>query len=873
MKLSLRAKGFIVGTALAAALGLAAGTTYFSADRETQAQRAADHALRVVEQLQKLRASENDSVAQIRAYWITKDPTFADSVRRDLATFDDTLESVVENTPQNPDARRRISEIAAVERLRVERLFDALARSRSGTLTDEGYLKALRGGEEERHRLESLLDAMEQEEKQLVETNLARLEQAHATTKVGIWQVCSLAAGSSLLIWLMFTFGIRLRIRRLKESLTSIGSTQFVNLQAPDQLKAVCEGLIHTAENLFQKNKVLEKAFQGIAHVSAGGQVTLNQTCAEILSLPERGPGANIFEMVPYEDRPVLDEALARMRAEGRAEAAVRVLRPDGSMLDVLMILSSQGGGGFYVFLRDNSQQKDAEAALVRAKNAAISSNVAKTRFLATIGHEIRTPLNAILGSADLLAETTLSPDQADYVNIFRRNSRHLVGLINDFLDFSKIEAGAVRVDKVPFRIRQALYEVVETFRDAASRKGLTLDCHAEPGVPEWQLGDAHRLQQVLTNLISNAIKFTTAGRVGLHTFVARGSEDHRLRFEVTDTGPGIRPGDLEKIFSPFTQLKDPGMPIRGTGLGLTICRQLVELMNGTIGVESQEGIGSKFYFELPLEAVDAPGQARSGSLVPALSPQGLDAPHREIALPNDRMLRILIAEDTADNRLLIQAYLRDHPVQMRFAENGQEVMTALSSGETFDMILMDLDMPLVDGCAAARWVRAWQNQKKLAPTPIIALSAHAMHDMVRASLDAGCVAHVAKPVDRRTLIDTIARYAQTGITQAPSDARQASIADEVAALVPKYLASQSKHVEEAREQLQSHDFDAIRRFGHNLKGTARGYGFPEIEVLGRELEQAANGNQEQHIAQSLEALRRFLTAATADVEDSSRVA
>ena len=211
--------------------------------------------------------------------------------------------------------------------------------------------------------------------------------------------------------------------------------------------------------------------------------------------------------------------------------------------------------------MRDNSVQKSVEAALVRAKDAAVAANLAKTGFLAKIGHEIRTPLNAILGSADLLAETSLTTDQAEYVEIFRRNSRRLVALINDFLDFSRIEAGAVRVDRVPFRVRQTIYDVLETFRETAGRKGLSLQARIDPDVPEWQLGDGHRLQQVLINLVSNAVKFTPAGQVEIRAGVAAGPDHPRLRFEAADTGPGIGAADRERIFAPFTQLKDPGRP------------------------------------------------------------------------------------------------------------------------------------------------------------------------------------------------------------------------------------------------------------------------------------------------------------------------
>ncbi len=867
MSLSLRAKGLIVSTLSAAAMLLAACVTYSIAISATEAEAWVSHALQAGEEIQKMKASLTDASAQIRAYWITRDEAFRAGVRQDLAVFDSALQKLVQLTPDNVAQRQRLAQIAALERSRVERIFDGLGLFRSGVLSGPELSRSLLAAEDERLQLENLISAMEQEEKHLLDAHLARLGRLRVLARAGVWQILGIAAGSILLMWILFAYGISRRIRVLKESLATIGSGQFVDPKASDQLQAVCESLVRTAGSLHQKNLVLENALHGIAQAGTSGRyLSFNRAYAEIIGLSKHEPVTNVFASVHGDDWEKLEEALQRMRSEGRAETQARIVRPDGSVVEVVLTVlpcSGEHQEGYYVFLRDNSVQKSAEGALVRAKDAAVASNLAKTSFLAKIGHEIRTPLNAILGSADLLAETNLAADQAEYVRIFQRNSRRLVALINDFLDFSRIEAGAVRVDRVPFRVRQTIYDVVETFRETAGRKGLSLQARIDSDVPEWQLGDGNRLQQVLMNLVSNAVKFTSAGHVEVRACVAAGPDHPRLRFEVADTGPGIRAADRERIFAPFTQLKDSGAPAQGSGLGLTICRELVELMDGSIGVLSEAGMGSTFYLELRLEEADPPSAVPAGSNT---------AERLHAAAPN-HPLRILIAEDAADNRLLLQAYLKDQALVLRFAENGQEVIDALENGAVFDLILMDLDMPLVDGWAAARWVRAWQAKQGIVPTPIVALSAHAAHETVRGSLDAGCVAHVSKPVDRWTLLETIARFARPAAARRRIEANPRFVSPEVAALVPKYLASQSRQIDDAHAQLVQRDFDSIRRFGHNLKGTGRGYGFAEMEELGGELERAAQETSESSIAETLEALRRFVEDATIQADDTMRVA
>lgn len=555
-----------------------------------------------------------------------------------------------------------------------------------------------------------------------------------------------------------------------------------------------------------------------------------------------------------------VEEALLRKPGNGCAEIQARMVRPDGSITAVSMIFRPVPGdrAGHYVSLRDASLQKQTEGALTHARNAAIASSAAKTRFLAKISHDIRTPLNAILGASDLLAETSLNSDQAEYVSMFQRNCRRLVALINDFLDFSRVEAGAVRIEKVPFRVRQAVHDAVETFRESAWRKGVRLEVELDPGAPDWQLGDSLRLQQVLINLLSNALKFTSQGAVSVK--VLAGDPSRRvLRFEVSDTGPGIRPLDRETIFAPFTQLPNQNSTsIRGAGLGLAICRELVTLMGGEIGLSSEEGLGSTFYFTIPIQEVKPPDLP--GGRATAAAP---------LRLGGKIPLRILIAEDTDDNRVLLRHYLRHEPVNLRFAEDGRQALDAVRSGEEFDLILMDIDLPDLDGCTVTKLIREHQATLGRPATPIVALSAHAIQEAVCASLEAGCVAHVAKPVDRATLIETIARHARRRLAPEQPDPNASAVSQAIASLVPKYLASSSRQVADAQACLASRRFDPIQRFGHNLKGTGRGYGFPEIEEMGAALETAAAAADETNIAAQLTALHRFISQAGVAVTSS----
>jgi signal transduction histidine kinase/CheY-like chemotaxis protein/PAS domain-containing protein len=837
---------------------------------EDQVQRA----LETGREIESLHAAETEISADVRAYFLTADETFAGRTRASLTLFDAVRLQLTAALAGLPGAPERLARIGELENAREERMFGDMARFRSHILSREQVLAELKSVQQARLQIQNLLESVARDNRRGLEATSGHIVSLRSEQSA-ITATC-LFGGllGGIAMSLLFARGITSRIARIQRNIAGLDAGAEPQIVAGrDEIAVLNQGVLHLSRILRRKTLALSQALHGIAEVDADGHcVWCNKVFEEATGIFRKDGPVHISSLVQPRDRPRLEHAVAELPGKGRSEIAVRLDASSSSAAaqaaDValsLLSLSSDSSrnAGFIVFLRDLWGGKRADAALIRAKEAAEASNRAKTEFLAKISHDIRTPLNAILGSADLLSQTPLSFDQNEYVNMFQRNCRRLVALINDFLDFSRIEAGAVRIERSPYRVREAVLDAAATFREPAARKGVALGVEIDAATPECVLGDAWRIQQILVNLLSNALKFTSAGSVEVHVRVLTESAGgDKLRFEVSDSGPGIRLEDQDKIFARFVQLPHASNGQRGAGLGLTICRDLVDLMGGEIGVASREGKGSTFYFNLPLEAVD-----------PALT-----APQDTAALPPTlavaRPLKILLAEDNEDNRLLVAHYLRDQTVELCFAANGHEAVEAVRSGESFDLVLMDIDMPGMDGYTATRQIRAFeQSQPSGTPsrpsTPIVALSADALQDAVDASLEAGCVAHVAKPVDRQTLLRTIRRFGSLKLAEGALAARKQSISDQVKALVPQYLASKSKQIEEARASLAARDFGPIRRFGHNLKGTGKGYGFPAIEEFGRELERAAVEADAKRIASQLDALHRFVSQSAETLANS----
>lgn len=476
-------------------------------------------------------------------------------------------------------------------------------------------------------------------------------------------------------------------------------------------------------------------------------------------------------------------EAASRLQADRRiADLELQVRRKDGAILHGLFsseMISSQGRQYYLTVMIDISDRKRAEEDL-QQMNVALAeqtflatemaaqaqmANAAKTDFLANMSHDIRTPMNAIIGMADLLWDSPLTAEQRRYVEIFRSAGENLLTLINDILDLSKIEAGQITLQSIPFSLRDLLSSIADIMTFKATEKKLDFFFTMAPDVDSEFVGDPDRLRQILMNLAGNALKFTESGSI--HIFVEKVEENRisdpvpssdadavRLLFSVKDTGIGIPEEKLETIFDKFIQVDSSlSRNFGGTGLGLAICRQLVMLMEGKIWVESVEWSGSTVYFTVNLKK----------SRLAALADAGQDKPQilTDTAIDAwERPLRILLVEDNEDNRFLISSYLKKLPHIVDFACNGLEAVEKIQEGGVYDVIFMDVQMPVMDGYTATNCIRDWEAQHHITPAVIIALTAHALQEDEQKSIDAGCDGHLIKPIKKQVFLAALQQYA-----------------------------------------------------------------------------------------------------------------
>ena len=388
------------------------------------------------------------------------------------------------------------------------------------------------------------------------------------------------------------------------------------------------------------------------------------------------------------------------------------------------------------VLERTNEKFKHEVAVRKKAEDQAESASRAKSEFLANMSHEIRTPMNAIVGMAELLSETRLTEEQAKYVKIFRKAGDSLIQIINDILDISKIEAGQLKVYEGAFDLKSLLEDSLSVVANFASKKKLRLDFICPSDLHRHFLSDAQKIKQIVVNLLSNAVKFTSEGGVSLHVMCDVKGDHGAVTISVRDTGIGIDRSVVDQLFRPFVQADSSVTKLfGGTGLGLAISRKLCEMIGGHIWVESELGKGSNFSFSLNMKLVQSLRVRES----------------KPVSTSVDLNKKVLLADDSEDNRVLIKTYLKNTGCEVVEVVNGREAVEKVKT-ENFDIVLMDIQMPVLDGYSATEQIRKWEKSAAVPSVPIVALTAYVMNEEREKCLKAGCTAHMAKPIKKDEL-------------------------------------------------------------------------------------------------------------------------
>ncbi len=676
------------------------------------------------------------------------------------------------------------------------------------------------------------------------------------------------------------------RARALEEALD--------HAQTAQELRAGLAARSTDAENLTMLSLVISKTKNAIAIMEPDGAIMAVN--AAFVQMTGYAPADAVGQR--------FDELLCGPSTDAEAVRAYRRAREQGSELVQDLLLYRKDGATFWIesdlipvrdaagvltrwigIGNDITRRRQTEDALRAAKETAEANSRLKSEFLANLSHEIRTPMNAIMGMTELALATTLSDEQREYLQTVRSSSNLLLGLLNDILDLSKIEAGRMELEEIDFVLAEVVGEAVHTLEVKAQQKGIELTASVPPSLPTLVRGDPTRLRQILLNLIGNAIKFTDRGAVTVAVDEQwRNDAEIRLHFSVRDTGIGIPAEQLDTIFEAFKQADaSTTRKYGGSGLGLTISSELVRMMKGRIWVQSEVGQGSTFHFTVQLKWSGSP------TALPADSPRGLPRPAETdavstLATPAPRTLRILVADDHDANRNLVKTVLTKRGHQCVEAVNGYQVLDAITR-QPFDAVLMDVQMPEMDGYQATAAIRKREDREG-GHVPIIALTAHAMSGDRERCLLAGMDAYLAKPLRPSELIRLVesipaARPQARTPTMPPTDEQPAdagynlhaaleSLDNDLDLLVSQmsfFLNDGPALMDQIEQAIQARDAHQLQLAAHRLKGMLARYAFTQAAELAYQLEQQGR----QGVLDGAESIARRLAPLVSQLVDGIR--
>lgn len=615
-------------------------------------------------------------------------------------------------------------------------------------------------------------------------------------------------------------------------------------------------------------SNIIESSLDGIVTINDKGIIeTFNKAASDLFGYTKvEAIGQNVNILVPSPHHEKHDEYIENYMRTGIAKAIGRTAelyaqRKDGSkFLASLRIgkIDLESKTIFTALIQDITEIKKAQKELEKAKEKALDATKTKSSFLANMSHEIRTPMTGIIGMSKLALETELTKKQENYLKKINLSANNLLEIINDILDISKIEAGKLEIVKEDFDLFEVIQNVINMVEINAMEKNLDINVDYDHSLGRSYYGDALRINQILMNLIGNAIKFTHQGEVKLKVFKV---DKNHLRFEIIDSGIGIPKEVQDKLFDSFEQAdSSTTKKYGGTGLGLSICKQLVEMMNGKIWCESEENIGSKFIFEIELEKIDKKSTIKTNI-------------NLEKSLEG---IYVLLAEDNLVNQEVITEILTSKGIKIDIANNGLEAVEKFKANQDdYDAILMDIQMPILDGYEATKQIR-----KLNIDIPIIALTANAMKEDIEKTKAVGMNAHLNKPIDFKKLLETINKFSNIHETIEEKEVEKSNISSQipefkyldvdyglnlVMGIEPAYLELVKGLLKYKTMDFNSLNDEELKRTAHSLKGLSASAGASELSESSLDLEKTLDRSK-------IDGLKEKLNIICEDIEEKLNI-